>query len=160
MLPFNLCFMNESTMEHEQKKFTQYTSVHSSLPTICIQHPRCPMCTEFYWTYNAWELEQTQNQYKVSVLYYNLVKERGGRAQTVPRAVLPIFPYLSELTVNAKIRQWCSKKHECPRNPIISFFTCVSSQYQPSTNTKNEAIEGKRKRGNHGFFSCPSLSVS
>ena len=61
-------------------------------------------------------------------------------------------------------RRWCSMKHEQPKNPIISFLTPITCQFQATTYAKYDDIEGKVKteQTRNSFFlsGLPYSSVS
>lgn len=57
------------------------------------------------------------------------------------------FPFELELASDAERRWYYLKRHEWPRNPIITFLTHVTFLYELNTHAEDDDIEGKEKIG-------------
>lgn len=61
-----------------------------------------------------------------------------------PQPQRPCFPFQPELASNTERKQWCSKKHQWPRNPIISLpFTSLPCIGQPKWWYKRKGKTGQ-----------------
>lgn len=172
-LSFTRCFANEIqwVMEHahKQRKYRQ----HKYLPIIdASSHVASarPISTEFWWTYDVQEFNNSQSKYKLSMLSPWLSKQESWQPLKAE------FPFPPEFALNTERRKCHSNTQKPPRNLFTSFFKLISNPCVSQPLMLKMMIEEKGKihlilakrlrndgrgktegRATHSFFSSQSF---
>lgn len=135
----------------EQTRYMQY-----KCPSLFLATQFAYSVCDAPWTQNSGRLEMpgSSARLKASTRKACYICNWVTRVLTATRNHTFLKP---ELASNTEKRQWLSKKYQWPRNLILSFLTCVTSLYYPTTDT--EMIQKKKETGlsTVPFLFSPSL---